>query len=191
MRKILILAGPSAVGKTTVAGELLKKEPRFEFIRSATTRARRGDGFDSEYIYLSKEEFKQAVLHGEMLEYTEFSGNFYGTPNSEIERIFAEGKIPLLILDINGVRSLKSTNRDFYAFSVYLTEDVEVLDTRLYERVRTAKNYDSALQIYEKRREQNRRDLENLENIKMFFDFTVKNEEIITTRDSILTEFFK
>ena len=179
------------MGKTTVAGELIKKEPRFEFIRSATTRARRGDGFDSEYIYLSNEEFKQAVLHGEMLEYTEFSGNFYGTPNSEIARIFAEGKIPLLILDINGVRSLRSINRDFYAFSVYLTEDVEVLDTRLYERVRTAKNYDEALSVYEKRREQNRRDLENLEKNKNLFDLILINEKIENTAEEIINKFFE
>ncbi len=191
MRKILILAGPSAVGKTTLANALIKREPRFDFIRSATTRAKRGDGFDDEYIYLTTEDFKSALFRGEILEHTEFSGNFYGTPASEIERIFEKDKIPLLILDINGVRSLKSVKRDFGVFSVYLTEDVEVIDARLFERVKTAKNYDEALSVYEKRREQNRRDLENYKDIANLFDFTVKNEEIIATRDSILTEFFK
>ena len=191
MRKILILAGPSAVGKTTVAGELIKKEPRFEFIRSATTRAKRADGFDGEYIYLSREEFKAAVSDGKMLEFTEFGDNFYGTPRSEIERIFAEGKIPLLILDINGVRSLKEIKSDFYSFSVYITASLDLLDSRLYERVLTSENRGEAMKIYEKRRAQNRRDLENYEGFSSLFDITVENSVIALTADTILTEFLK
>ncbi len=191
MRKILILAGPSAVGKTTVAGELIKRNPKFQLIRSATTRARRGDGFDGEYVYLTEEEFKAAISNSEMLEYTEFGGNFYGTPASEIERIFASGKIPLLILDINGVRSLKGKSRDFYPFSVYITADLEELDRRLYERVLASPDKVGAVAIYEKRRAQNRTDLENLKNIQNLFDFTVKNEEIEKTSDLILKSFFK
>ena len=70
MRKILILAGPSAVGKTTVMKEILSRSDEFEFIRSATTRAPRGDGHDSEYIYLTEIEFKKRIADGEMLEYT-------------------------------------------------------------------------------------------------------------------------
>ena len=101
MNRILVLAGPSAVGKTTVMKEILSHSSRFEFMRSATTRAPRSDGNDSEYVYLSKEEFKAQIVSGEMLEYTEFGGNFYGTPISELKRASALGKTPLLILDIN------------------------------------------------------------------------------------------
>ena len=191
MRKILILAGPSAVGKTTVAGELIKKEPRFEFIRSATTRAKRADGFDGEYIYLSREEFKAAVSDGKMLEFTEFGDNFYGTPRSEIERIFAEDKIPLLILDINGVRSLKEIKSDFYSFSVYMTASLDLLDSRLYERVLTSENRGEAMKIYEKRKAQNRRDLENLEKNKNLFDLTLINEKIENTAEEIINKFFE
>ena len=58
MRKnILIIAGPSAVGKTTVAHRMLELDDRFEFVRSVTTRARRQDAFDNEYIYITDDEF--------------------------------------------------------------------------------------------------------------------------------------
>ena len=72
MRKILVLAGPSAVGKTTVMKEILEKYPEFEFVRSATTREVRNDSHKSEYIYLSRSEFSDRVEKGEMLEHTEF-----------------------------------------------------------------------------------------------------------------------
>ena len=88
MNKILILAGPSAVGKTTVADYILKSYPSFSLVRSATTRAKRGDGHDAEYIYLSREEFNARLLSGKMLEHTEYANEMYGTPASEIERIF-------------------------------------------------------------------------------------------------------
>ena len=72
MRKILIIAGPSAVGKTTIVHEIMKKgNIPFELVRSATTRPMRGDGFDSEYIYVSREEFSMLVECGGVLEYTE------------------------------------------------------------------------------------------------------------------------
>ena len=101
MNRVLVIAGPSAVGKTTVMKKILTLYPEFEFVRSATTREARNDSHKSEYIYLSVDEFKKRLSDGKMLEYTEFGGNFYGTPESEIERIFAQGKIPLLILDSN------------------------------------------------------------------------------------------
>ena len=93
----LVLAGPSGGGKTTVMNELVGSDYGFELVRSATTREKRGDGNDGEYIYLSKDEFSGQIKAGKMLEFTEYGGNLYGTPHSEIERIVKEDKIPLLI----------------------------------------------------------------------------------------------
>ena len=83
-------------------------------------------------IYCSKEEFEGYIKDGEMLEYTEYGGNYYGTPASEIERIFGDGKTPFLILDINGVISFKEMKDRFPSFSVYLTAPLPVLEERLY-----------------------------------------------------------
>ena len=96
MDSILVLVGPSAVGKTTVMTRILELYGNeFSPIRSATTRAPRGDSFDGEYIYLSREEFLSSVSRGELLEYMEYGGNLYGTPKSEVE---------ILIERINKIR---------------------------------------------------------------------------------------
>ena len=189
MKRILVLAGPSAVGKTTVMKELLKLNPAFDYIRSATTRAPRGDGFDTEYIYLSKERFLSLIESGGVLEYTEYGGNFYGTPSSEIERIFADGKIPMLILDINGVKTLKSIEREFGVVAVYITADTDVLDKRLFERVVAAGKTEAAYKIYEARKEQNRRDLASLPHLAGVFDAFLENTTPKETAERIMSVF--
>jgi len=189
MNKILVLAGPSAVGKTTVMNEIISVSDSFEYIRSATTRAPRGDGYDSEYIYLSESEFRERIDSGEMLEYTEFGGNFYGTPNSEIERVFACGKTPLLILDINGVTTLKSRSFAFETVAIYITADIDVLDKRLYERTIASGNTNEALKVFEKRKAQNRCDLSTLPEISKLFDLTVVNTTVSDTAKKILSFF--
>ena len=131
MKNILIIAGPSAVGKTTVAHRMLELDSRFEFVRSVTTRPRRADQFDNEYIYISDEEFRHLIATAGVLEHTEYAGNFYGTPRSEIDRITSEGRIPLLILDINGVESLSKNKGDISPCGVYVYDDIEVMDERL------------------------------------------------------------
>lgn len=189
MRKILVLAGPSAVGKTTVVKRILELYPEFEFVRSATTREARNDSHKSEYIYLSCSEFSARVEKGEMLEYTKFGENLYGTPAFEIERIFAEGRIPLLILDINGVRSLRCGNLDFEVCSVYITADLEVLDARLYERAVSEGLSEKSLSVFSERKKRNREDLEKLFEFSCLFDATVENAEIDTTAKKIVSIF--
>lgn len=189
MRKILVLAGPSAVGKTTVMKEILEKYPEFEFVRSATTREVRNDSHKSEYIYLSRSEFSDRVEKGEMLEHTEFGGNLYGTPASEIERIFTAGRVPLLILDINGVKSLRCGNFDFEVCSVYITADLEVLDARLYERALADGLNEKSLSVFSSRKERNREDLERISEFSYLFSAIIKNEEISSTAKKIVSLF--
>ena len=133
MVRVLIIAGPSAVGKSTLAEELLKLMPSFTLLRSATTRPPRGDGKDGEYIYLSRDEFLSAVERGEMLEHTEYSGTLYGTPRSEVVRAEKEGKTPLLILDLEGVRSF-SLAEGISPCSLYVYSELAVMRARLAER---------------------------------------------------------
>lgn len=191
MNKILVIAGPSAVGKTTVVKEILAVEKGFEYIRSATTRPPRADGNTDEYIYLSKAEFSKRINDGKMLEYTEFDGNFYGTPSSEIERIFAEGGIPLLILDINGVKALKAQRHDFSVFAVYLTADTEVLDERLYSRAVAEGLTATALEAYERRKAQNRADAARLPELSALFDAVMENRTLAQCVSDIISHFEK
>lgn len=189
MRKILILAGPSAVGKTTVMKQILAQRPDFEFIRSATTRAPRGDGNDGEYIYLSRDEFLSRLEQGKMLEYTEFGGNYYGTPASEIERAFSVGKIPVLILDLNGVESLVNGAKDYRAFAVYITADMKTLDERLYERASVDGFSEKAMATLNRRKAQNREDFEKISAHKSLFNLVLQNVSVAECASQILSSF--
>ena len=191
MNKLLIIAGPSAVGKTTVMKRMLEITDSFEYLRSATTRAPRGDGNDSEYLYLSRDEFLARVDSHGMLEYTEYGGNLYGTPMSEIERAYSLGKTPLLILDINGVTSVKAAKLSILPLAVYITAPLDVLDARLRERAEKDGNSEGAVSTLEKRKAQNRLDLEGFDKISSLFDLVLENKDINETAREIIGFFEK
>ena len=130
---VLVIAGPSAVGKTVVAKALAERDPRFTFLRSGTTRQKRGDAHDDEYLYYTVEEFEKAIADGEMAEHAIYGGHMYGTPNSELDRAFAEGKTPLLVIDLNGVKSL-ALHPKYSACSLYIYTDIDVIEDRLRAR---------------------------------------------------------
>lgn len=155
MKNILIIAGPSAVGKTTVAHRMLELDDRYEFVRSVTTRPCRGDQFNSEYIYIGEDEFRHLIATAGVLEHTEYAGSFYGTPRSEIDRITAAGRIPLLILDINGVSSLSDNRGDINPCGVYIYDDIDVMEQRLQARYSDDMDSPETQKRYESRRKQN------------------------------------
>lgn len=103
--KIVILTAPSGAGKTSITRFLLNKYPdRLAFSISAATRKPRGsekNGVD--YYFLSEEDFKQKIQHEEFLEWEMvYEGKYYGTLKSEMDRIWSEGKVPLLDIDVKG-----------------------------------------------------------------------------------------
>lgn len=186
--EILVIVGPSGVGKTTVAYKLLEDTGCFEFVRSATTRAPRGDGKDNEYIYLTREEFLSRVENGKMLEHMEYSGNLYGTPASEVERILAEGKTPLLILDINGAKSLRAGNFPFRSIIVYVYEDINVITDRLLSRDGSEPT-EAQIKSANARRELNLRDYRSMPEIAHLFDDFIRNTSVQTASDELMCSF--
>lgn len=175
MKNILIIAGPSAVGKTTVAHRMLDLEPRFEFVRSVTTRPRRADQFDNEYIYITEEEFTHLIETQGVLEHTNYAGSFYGTPRSEIDRITSEGNIPLLILDINGVESLSKNKGDISPCGVYIYDDIGIMEQRLYDRYRHDMSNPDTHRRLSSRRSQNIKDYGEMPLHEPYFYSFIRN----------------
>lgn len=175
MKNILIIAGPSAVGKTTIAHRMLELDERYEFVRSVTTRPCRGDQFNSEYIYISDEEFSHLIATGGVLEHTEYAGNFYGTPRSEIDRITSEGKIPLLILDINGVTSLSDNRGDISPCGVYIYDDIDIMEKRLFDRYKDDMDSPETQRRYASRTRQNVIDYSQLPSRESVFYAFIQN----------------
>jgi len=100
--KVVIVSGPSGVGKSTVCLELVRQIGAFLSV-SATTRPRAESEVDGkDYWFISEEEFQKRVENGDFLEHAEVFGNRYGTPRKEVERALAQGKAVILEIDVQG-----------------------------------------------------------------------------------------
>jgi len=132
--KIAIVSGPSGVGKTTLCDELVKQEPRLKLCRTATTRPPRSGESPDDYYFISRQTFMEWFKKGEIIEYTELFGNFYGTPKKSIQDISRSGGYPLLRIDVEGGRSLKRLGYKG-VFIFVLPPDFSVLAERLKKRV--------------------------------------------------------
>ena len=130
----LVVTGPSGAGKGTLIRELVERVPGIEVTVSATTRERRRGEVDGrDYWFLSTEEFLERAARGEFLEHVEYvSGHRYGTLRSELERIAAHGRVPLLELETEGAKRVK--RRIDGAVTVFVTAPVAELERRLRER---------------------------------------------------------
>jgi guanylate kinase len=104
---LIVVSGPAGSGKGTVNGHLLKTE-EFAYSVSATTRAPRPGEVDGvNYHFITREEFLERIDSGKMLEYTEYCGNFYGTPLKEAEEILESGKNLILEIEVEGAANVK------------------------------------------------------------------------------------
>lgn len=109
---LIVVSGPAGSGKGTVNAHLLKTGD-FVYSVSATTRAPRPGEVDGvNYHFISKDEFKARLERGDMLEYTEYCGNFYGTPKKEAEEVLASGKNLILEIEVEGAQNIKKKYPD-------------------------------------------------------------------------------
>jgi ribose 1,5-bisphosphokinase PhnN len=105
---LIVISGPAGSGKGTVNAQLLQTGD-FAFSVSATTRAPRPGEVDGvNYYYITHEEFEKRIADGDMLEYTSYVGNYYGTPRKEAEAVLESGKNLILEIEVDGAGQVKS-----------------------------------------------------------------------------------
>ena len=146
LKRLIIITGPSGVGKGTVVKELLDRNKDIWLSISATTRKPRvGEKEGKNYYFLSEERFKDMIDKKEFLEWAQFAGNYYGTPLSTVNEKIEKGFIVLLEIEVEGAKQIKEKFPE--ALSIFLlppskaelekrirnrgTEKEEALDRRL------------------------------------------------------------
>ncbi|ERN40222.1 guanylate kinase [Rubidibacter lacunae KORDI 51-2] len=133
--KLIVLTGPSGVGKGTLVRSLLQRHPDLQLSVSATTRAPRpGEVHGQDYWFLARAEFKAAIAAGELLEWAEYAGNYYGTPRQMVSEQFAAGKSVLLEIELAGARQVRA-QYDAEIVSIFLLPpSLDELERRLRDR---------------------------------------------------------
>lgn len=105
---LVVISGPSGAGKGSIIQEVLKRNNNLWLSVSMTSRKIRGQEVNGkEYYFITKEEFEEKIAEGELLEYTEYSGNYYGTPRGKISEHLESGKDVILEIEIEGALRIK------------------------------------------------------------------------------------
>ena len=134
LKKLIIITGPSGVGKGTVVKELLDKNKDIWLSISATTRNPRiGEKDGENYFFISEERFKDMIDKKEFLEWAQFAGNYYGTPLSTVSEKIEKGFIVLLEIEVEGAKQIKEKFPE--ALSIFLLPpSKEELEKRIRNR---------------------------------------------------------
>lgn len=136
MRKglLFIISGPAGSGKGTVVKKLIEKHDGVKLSISMTTRQPRPiETPDVDYYFVTREAFEESINAGQMLEYAEYNGNYYGTPRAKVEGCLEAGYDVILEIEVVGAMQIKASFPD--AIAIMLTPpDSSVLEARLRGR---------------------------------------------------------
>ncbi len=132
--RLIVLTGPSGVGKGTLLRSLLKRHPDLYLSISVTTRAPRpGEVHGQHYYFVSRAEFERMAAANELLEWAEFAGNYYGTPRRSVEMQIQQGTWVVLEIELQGARQIRQTFPG--AFRIFiLPPSIRELESRLRTR---------------------------------------------------------
>lgn len=183
---LIVLSGPSGVGKGTVRKAIFDSEDNdFQYSISMTTRKMRdGETEGVDYYFRSREEFEELIATGEMLEYAEYVGNYYGTPLSYVQKTLDEGKDVFLEIEVQGAKQVKEKVPD--GVFIFLTPpDLSELRSRIVGRGT------DAMEVIDERMRVARKEIEMM----ALYDYAVVNDEVPKAvkrvKEIIATEHFR
>lgn len=166
---LIVLSGPSGVGKGTVRKELFKQpNTNYEYSISITTRKpREGEVDGVDYFFRTREEFEKLIEEGKLLEYAEFVGNYYGTPLDYVNETLDAGRDVFLEIEVQGAAQIREKMPE--ALFIFLAPpSLSELERRLIERGTESE------EIIKKRIETAKEELEMMK----LYDYVVENDEI-------------
>lgn len=132
--ELIVLSGPSGVGKSTVIAELLSRRRDIHFSVSFTTRQPRvGEADGVNYNFVSRDEFEQMIRDGELLEYAEYVGNYYGTSMKVIRDKLEKGQDVLLDIEVQGAAKVREKCPEAVMIFI-IPPTLEELSRRLHKR---------------------------------------------------------
>ena len=177
---LIILSGPSGVGKGTVRKYIMNRNAvPLVFSMSMTTREPRATETNGvEYYFVSREEFQKNIDEDNFLEWAEFVGNRYGTPKSYVEKLRNEGKNVILEIEINGAEQVLKKVKDDRVLSFFLKPPSL---KHLEDRIRKRKS--ESEETIQKRLAKGKSEMEKAKN----YDFIILNDRIQRAGDEIIS----
>ncbi len=132
--KLVVITGPSGVGKGTLVRSLRQRHPELYLSISMTTRSpRAGEIEGQDYFFVSRQEFQQLIATNQLLEWAEFAGNYYGTPRQTVAEKIAQGTVVLLEIELEGARQIRESFPEALRLFI-LPPSLSELERRLRDR---------------------------------------------------------
>ena len=172
---LIVMSGFSGAGKGTIVKSLLEKHDIFLSISCTTRKPREGEVDGKDYYFVTREEFEKMIREGEMIEWAEYAGNYYGTPKKAVNDRLAEGKDVLLEIEVQGGMQVKKLFPEAVLLFVVPPSADELLN-RL--RTRGTEN-ESQISL---RLEQTVREIEYIKD----YDYIVLNDQLDKAVQTVL-----